>query len=128
MTKKETGDAGEKLAQRYLKKQGYRILETNYLCPVGEIDIVSLHKKVLVFTEVRTRTSNELGTPEESITPLKRSRMRKAAFHYLGSHKKLPDEWRIDVLAVELTPEGKTSRIELIESAVGEEPSFHRRR
>jgi putative endonuclease len=120
MGKKETGDTGEKLAQHYLKKHGFRIIETNYTCLFGEIDIVSMKKNTLVFTEVRTRTGTYFGTPEESISSRKKTRMRRSAYHYLQNHTKLPPSWRIDFIGVELDSDGKVVRIDLIENAVGE--------
>jgi len=120
MKRKDTGILGEKLAKDFLKKRGYRILETNYRCPQGEIDIVAKHKDWLVFIEVRAKKSSEFGSPEESITPTKRERMRATAAYYQQTHSKLPPLWRIDVVAVELDQNGKPSRIELIENAVSE--------
>ena len=121
MRRRDTGILGEKLAWDFLKKRGYRILVTNYRTPQGEIDIVARHKDSLVFVEVRTKTSLEFGSPEESITPAKKERMRAAAFFYRQAHSNLPLTWRIDVVAVELNQKGKLSRIELIENAVGDE-------
>ena len=121
MQRRNTGILGEKFARDFLKKRGYRILETNYRCPQGEIDIVARHKDSLVFIEVRTKTSLEFGTPEESITSTKRNHMRATAFHYQQAHTDLPQQWRIDVVAIELNQKGKLARIELIENAVGEE-------
>ena len=121
MKRRETGILGEKLAGDFLKKRGYRILETNYRCPNGEIDIVAKHKESVAFIEVRTKTSLEFGSPEESITPAKKERMRNAAFHYRQTHTELPLLWRIDVVAVEVNKKGELSRIELIENAVGDE-------
>ncbi len=121
MKRRDTGILGEKLAKDFLKKRGYRILETNYRCSEGEIDIIAKHKDFLVFTEVRTKTSLEFGSPEESITPAKKGRMRATAFHYRQTHDNLPLSWRVDVVAVELNQKGKLSRIELIENAVGDE-------
>jgi len=121
MKRRDTGILGEKLAKDFVKKRGYRILETNYRCPEGEIDIVAKDKDCLVFIEVRTKTSREFGSPEESITPVKRERMRATAARYRQSHSNLPPLWRIDMVAVELDQRGKLSRIELIENAVGED-------
>jgi len=118
--RRDTGILGEKLAKDFLKKRGYRIWETNYRCPEGEIDIISKHKDFLVFIEVRTKKSLEFGSPEESITPTKMGKLRAVASHYQQTHSNLPPLWRIDVVAVELDQEGKPSRIELIENAVGE--------
>ena len=121
MKRRDTGILGEKLAQNFLKKRGYRILETNYRCPQGEIDIVARQKDTLAFIEVRTKTSLEFGSPEESITKAKKERMKATAAHYRQTHDNLPQSWRIDVVAVELNQKGEISRIELIENAVGGE-------
>ena len=121
MKRRETGILGEKLANDFLKKRGYRILETNYRCPEGEIDIVAKHKDFLAFIEVRTKKSLGFGSPEESITPVKKGRMRATAFHYYQTHNNLPLSWRIDVVAVELNQKREPSRIEHIENAVVDE-------
>lgn len=121
MKRRETGILGEKLARDFLRKRGYRILEANYRCPEGEIDLIARHKDYLVFIEVRTKRSLEFGSPEESITAIKKERLRAVAAHYQQTHDNLPQLWRIDVVAVELDRRGKPSRIELIENAVGED-------
>ena len=121
MKRRDTGILGEKLAQDFLKKRGYRIWETNYRCPEGEIDIVAKHKDYLVFIEVRTKKSLEFGSPEESITPAKMEKLKTVAAHYQQTHENLPPLWRIDVVAVELNQRGKLSRIELIENAISQD-------
>ncbi len=120
MKRRDTGILGEKLAKDFLKKRGYRIYETNYRCPEGEVDIVARHKDSLVFIEVRSKRSLEFGSPEESITPTKMERLRAVAAHYRQTHNNLPSLWRIDVVAVEIDQKGKPLRIEIIENAVGE--------
>ena len=117
-SKKDIGILGEKLAKDFLKKRGYHIWETNYRCPEGEIDIVARHKDSFVFIEVRTKKSQEFGSPEESITPAKKERLKVTASRYQQTHSNLPPLWRIDVVAVELNPKGELLRIELIENAV----------
>ena len=121
MKRRDTGIRGEKLAKDFLKKRGYRILETNYRCPEGEIDIVAKHQDSLVFIEVRTKTSLKFGSPEESITLTKMERLRITAARYWQTHNDLPLLWRIDFVAVELNQQGKLLRIELIENAVGDD-------
>ena len=121
MKRRDVGILGEKLARDFLEKRGYRIRETNYRCPEGEIDIVAQHEDSLVFVEVRTKRGREFGTPEESITPVKMEHLRAVAAHYLQNHEGLPSSWRIDVVAVELDRGQSISRIELIENAVGED-------
>ena len=120
MRRRDTGILGEKLAKDFLKKQGYRILETNYRCAEGEIDIIAKHRDSLVFIEVRTKTSQDFGSPEESITQTKKERLKTVAARFRQTHDNLPPSWRIDVVAVELDQKGKLSRIELIENAVSE--------
>ena len=120
MKRRDVGILGEKLAKDFLKKKGYRITETNYRCPEGEIDIVAKHGDYLVFIEVRTKTSLEFGHPEESITPAKKERMKATAAYYQQTHPNLPLLWRIDVVVIELNQKGKLSRIELIENAVSD--------
>ena len=120
MKRRDTGILGEKLARDFLQKRGYRIWQTNYRCPEGEIDIVARHGDSLVFVEVRTKKSLGFGSPEESITPAKMNKLRSVAAHYQQTHDNLPSSWRIDVVAVELNQQDKISRIELIENAVGD--------
>ena len=119
MRRKELGAIGEKLARNVHKKTGYRIRETKFRCREGEIDIVAEQKDYLVFVEVRTRTSSSFGSPEESVTFAKKEKLIATALSYLSSHKNLPDNWRIDFVGVELDENGKATRIELIENAVG---------
>ena len=116
----DTGKRGELLARNYLRKKGYRILETNYRTRFGEIDIIARQKNTLVFIEVRTKNSTSFGTPEESLTAKKARHLRAAAYQYLHVHDKLPELWRIDFVAVEIDDKGKPTRIEIFENAVGE--------
>jgi putative endonuclease len=120
MKRRDTGILGEKLAQDFLRKRGFRVLETNFRCPEGEIDIVAQDKDCLVFVEVKTRTGHDFGIPEESITKTKERRLIAAAQHYWQAQDKSPPLWRIDFVAVELDQRNKPTRIELIENAVSE--------
>ena len=120
MKRRDTGKLGEKLAKEFLEKRGYHIAETNYRCPEGEIDIIARQSDYLVFIEVRTKKSLQFGSPEESITAVKREKMRNTALRYRQNRDNLPLLWRIDVVAVELDERSRPLRIELIENAVGE--------
>jgi len=117
--RKALGALGEKKAAEYLKKKGYRIRERNYRCREGEIDIVARDKDCLVFVEVRTRTGSGFGTPEESVTAVKREKLVSVALSYLQTHKDLPASWRFDVVAIEVDREGKVSRLEVVRNAIG---------
>lgn len=103
-----------------MKEHGYSVIDTNYHCPEGEIDIVARHNDAIVFIEVRTRQNRRFGSPEESITASKKQKMRLAAARYREAHDGLPEMWRIDVVVVELRG-GRPTRIELIENAVSDE-------
>ena len=118
--RKELGDWGERLAADYLRRQGYTIRETKFRCPLGEIDIVAEKGEYLVFVEVRTKRGRTFGTPEESVTFAKAEKLIDLADTYLQTHDDLPPFWRIDVVAVELTPRGRILRLELIENAVSD--------
>lgn len=118
MKRKELGTLGEKIAADFLRRRGFVIRETNFRCRQGEIDIVAQDKDCLVFAEVRSRRSHEFGSPEESITRSKREKLTSSALSYLQTHSGLPSLWRIDVVAIELEPNGKVSRLELIQNAL----------
>lgn len=114
------GARGEALAAAYLQQRGYAIRETNWRCRVGEIDIVAVDGGCLTFVEVRTRRGSAFGTPEESITAAKQAKLIEVAQTYLQEHEgeQLPEDWRIDVVAVEIGQRNALKRIELIKNAV----------
>lgn len=118
MKSKELGKLGERLAKEYLQKKGFRIVDTNFSCPYGEIDIVAYDKDCLTFVEVKTRRSSSFGSPEEAITPQKKERLISSSLFYLQHRRPPAKTWRIDVLVLELDKDGKPSRIELIPYAV----------
>jgi putative endonuclease len=118
MSNKSTGDRGESLAREYLEQQGYRILDTNYRGPGGEIDIVARDDDFLVFIEVRTRSSLDYGSPEESVTPAKKGRLIATAQHYRQGHYNMPASWRIDFIGIMLDPRGGPPQIDHIPNAI----------
>jgi len=95
---------GEDKACEYLKKLGFKIIERNFRKGYGEIDIVAIDQsekeKVLVFVEVKTRTSNSYGSPLEAITYWKLKSLIKTAQYYKMTHRNLPDALRIDAVSV----------------------------
>ncbi len=109
------GQKGEELALRFLKEAGYRIVTTNYVCKLGEIDIIAKEKDTLAFIEVKTRTSTLFGPPELSVTPFKQMQISKAALYFL-KEKRLGDvKARFDVVSILRRPQG--DEIELIRDA-----------
>ena len=109
------GKYGEDLAADFLKKHGYKILERNFRIRGGEIDIIALEKNTLVYVEVKTRTSIQFGTAQESVTPYKIKFLERAAKFYRNARKNLPLAERIDVVTVDLST-GKPI-MELIKNA-----------
>ena len=118
MNRKAVGELGERWARKHLERHGYRIRETNFRCREGEIDIVAQHGDSLVFVEVRTKTGSSFGSPEESVTTAKQEKLVAVALSYLQTHDDLPSDWRIDVVAIEVSPRGRVTRTELIQNAV----------
>ena len=94
------GRYGESLASRHLVDQGMVLLDQNWRCPAGEIDLVLRDGQVLVVCEVKTRTSNEYGTPYEAVTEQKLQRLRRLAALWLVEHAARPAGVRIDMVAV----------------------------
>ena len=94
------GRYGETLAARHLVEQGMVLLDRNWRCPAGEIDLVLRDGDVLVVCEVKTRSSNDYGTPHEAVTPDKVGRLRRLAAAWLTAHAAQPAGVRLDLVAV----------------------------
>lgn len=94
------GKRGEDEAVRYLESKGYKILERNFLCRQGEIDIIALDEDYIVFVEIKSRTSTEYGLPSESVTERKIKHMTKAIQYYLYRRNLEKENIRVDVIEV----------------------------
>ena len=115
--RKQTGRYGEGLAASFLVGKGYQIIERNWRCAVGELDLVAVDGDTLVFVEVRTRSGSRFGLAEESITPIKQARLIELAQTYLQESAAPLQSWRIDVVTVQL---GRgLPQVNHIENAVG---------
>lgn len=97
----DIGKFGEKLAEKYLMKNKYKIVEKNFRCKFGEIDIIAFYKKELIFIEVKTRTSNKYGSGISSIDKNKQKHLYKTAEYYLYN-KNLDIDIRIDAIEITL--------------------------
>lgn len=113
-----SGAKGEGIASRYLAEQGYRILETNYHSPYGEIDIIAAKDDVLAFVEVKTRSGRMIAEPREAVTASKQQKLRQTALVYLSEHEEMNLQPRFDVVEVLLDDTiGSPLRVEQIENA-----------
>ena len=112
------------------RSEGYRIVERNYRCREGEVDIIAQAGDCLVFVEVKTRRGDAMGSALESVTLAKGARIAAAADAYCEQCPSTAADRRIDVIAIDLTPQGKLIRLEHIENAFSadELPELPRRR
>ncbi|MDP2948335.1 MAG: YraN family protein [Chloroflexota bacterium] len=122
--RRDLGAFGERLAAAHLEAKGYRIRARNFRCREGEIDIVAEDSDCLVFVEVRTRRGNALGSAVESVTPAKQRRLLSLAQAYTQARDDLPPQQRIDVITLDLSPDGRLLSLRHIEGAIadGESP------
>jgi len=115
-TQQRVGRWGEQAAAEYLERKGYTVLARNFRAERGEVDIIARQGNVLVFVEVKARSSNRYGYPEYSVSPKKRQHLLSAAEKYILEHPEF-STWRVDVIAVE----GETGEVVIrhFENVVG---------
>jgi putative endonuclease len=114
---KSLGERGEQAAVRYLKRKGYHIVGRQIDLGVGELDIVAVDGRTVVFVEVKTRSSDAAGTPAEAVDELRQRRMTRAALAYLKSHGLLNHAARFDIVAVVWSQDARVPSIEHIQNA-----------
>lgn len=98
--RKRLGERGEDAAAAFLERAGMTVIERNWRCPAGEIDIVALDGTTLVLCEVKTRRTAAKGTPDDAVTPAKQRRYAKLAAAYLQQAGVEPEEVRFDVVSI----------------------------
>ena len=118
----ELGRSGEAAAAKLLKKNGYKILNKNYRTKLGEIDIIAKDRDTVCFIEVKTRSNDSFGLPQESVSRLKQRQIAKAALSFLKEKNLFDKKARFDVVSV--IYEGDRPRIELIKNAFELDASF----
>ena len=116
ITGKSLGKDGEEAAISFLKEKGYQILEKNYRCRFGEIDIIAKDKEEIVFVEVKTRSSLIFGLPQEAVSYSKQLRLTRLALAYFSHHKLKDVPCRFDVVSI-LMEDKKLEKIQLITNA-----------
>ncbi|HHX42898.1 MAG TPA: YraN family protein [Chloroflexi bacterium] len=114
MARRTTGIQGEQLACEHLVARGYEIVDRNWRCARGEIDIVARDGACWAFVEVKTRRGRGAGLPEDAITPRKLARLVELAQIYQTEHALDSVSWRIDVVAIELGPQDAVRRLQLV--------------
>ena len=115
--RKKFGFEGERLAEKYLKRKGYKIIQKNYRCKLGEIDIIAEQNKVIIFVEVRSKHSEKLGLPQDSINTAKIGQISRAALCYIKEKKLIDQTCRFDVIAITFPTNSQEPKIEHIENA-----------
>lgn len=120
--RKLVGQTGERAAAEYLRRQGYRILERNFLARGGEVDIIAEDGGVIAFVEVKTRSPRAWATPESAVTPEKQARIRRAAARYLQDYVE-PSPVRYDVVAVMTDEAGRVTEIRAEKNVFGDPPA-----
>ena len=113
--RQQFGKESESLAVRYLKKNGYKIIEHNYRNKIGEIDIIAKEKGTLVFVEVKARKTHVFGNPKWAVTPKKQRKISMVALYYLKATKQTHVKARFDVVA--LSSAKDNFQIEIIKNA-----------
>ena len=100
MNNRKTGSSYERIAGEYLKLQGYEILEYNFRCRMGEIDIIAKDGEYLVFCEVKYRQNARKGNPLDAVTPEKQKKISQTALYYVTTRYKREVACRFDVIGI----------------------------
>jgi putative endonuclease len=111
------GRYGEDVAARFLSEKGYRLLATNWRCSQGELDIIAIDGVVLVFVEVKTRSSTRFGVPAEAVNRVKAARLRTLAGAWLAEHRPRHDGLRFDVISV-LSSRAGAAQVEHLQGVI----------
>jgi putative endonuclease len=117
-SRKRLGRWGEGVAASHLEAAGYAIVERNWRCAAGEIDLVARDRETVVFVEVKTRRGRAFGAPEEALTPRKAQKLMALGAQYVYERALGDVNWRIDLVAVELDERGVFLRCDHITNAV----------
>ncbi len=119
---KTLGQFGEAWAAGHLTRLGYRIVDRNVRYRCGEIDLIAWDGKTLVFVEVKCRRSSRYGRPEASITPRRFAHLENAIQCYLQEKEMEPNDFRVDVVSIELDSTGRVTHSEVLRNV--EAPSW----
>jgi putative endonuclease len=115
--RQDLGKQGEALAREFLLQKNYTILETNFRCKLGEIDIIAKDRHIVVFVEVRTVTGPTEMPPYNSVTRHKQGQVKRAALFYISQNNLVNTQFRFDVIGITLDPHGGEPKIEPVYNA-----------
>jgi len=118
------GERGERAACGFLKEHGYEILERNYKCKIGEIDVIARRRGRLAFVEIKTRTSVQFGTPQEAVDLRKQEKIFKVAQWYMNEKQLAGTPIAFDVVAI-LWKEGQPPEVQLLADAFEKEDKLY---
>jgi putative endonuclease len=119
---RQLGSRGEAIAVRHLESKGYRIRDRNWHADHGELDLVAQDGDTVVVVEVKTRSGRTFGLPEEALTPRKQRHLLRTAWTYLERSGLLESNWRIDLIAIEVSPGGAIERVDHYKNVVDDDP------
>ncbi len=111
------GTRSERAAARHLKSLGYRIVARNFVCQLGELDLIALDDKTIVFVEVRSTERDDISRPAASVDVAKQKRLTRLALYFLQKKKLLNQSARFDVVCIAWPPTQKTPTIEHFKNA-----------
>ena len=118
MNKKHKGKWGEEKAAQYLLRKGLIIIDRNQRTPYGELDIIAQDREQIVFVEVKMRSTNFLGFPEDAVDYKKEQHLINSAEEYLTNHPNLGENWRIDIITIEGNPQKPGVNIRWYKNAI----------
>ncbi|PID58525.1 YraN family protein [candidate division KSB3 bacterium] len=111
------GKKGEQLAYEYILRQGYTVLERNFRCKLGEIDLIAGDRNMVVFLEVRTKSSTACGPAYNSVTPRKQQHVKRTALFYIAQRNLVNTQFRFDVIGITLNLSNGTHTLDHIQNA-----------
>ena len=113
----DRGKLGENIALEYAQQQGYQIIQRNFRCKSGEIDLIAQDKHIVVFIEVRTKTSDAYGPAYNSVTLTKQQQVKRVALGYIAEHNLVNTQFRFDVIGIILDPKTQQPQLDHLQNA-----------
>ena len=113
----DRGKLGEEIAIQHALKQHYQIIQRNFRCNAGEIDIIAQDKHIVVFIEVRTKTSDAYGPAYNMVTRSKQQQVKRVALHYIGQRNLVNTQFRFDVIGITFEPNSDRYQLDHLQNA-----------